>query len=547
MAAPLKGVGGSSSTPVSRFFRSMDIYRRVPRDLTTSSASGGFMSLIAVSFILFLLISQTLVHFRLSLSTQIVIDHSEDDTFRVNLNVTIPGLSCEFLAVDLKNSIGQNREDIKDKTLHKFAADGTWQGYASRRNVHADHQSSSGSKKSAADINAVESRIPKRDHYGNSRHSYELHAGTFASSVNEWELLLVDFHAPWCIHCRNLAPIWEHAAELVQKKAHEEELRLSTRHASSHGLDAHDRHSLALGSIDCTRSENVQLCRDNHIQGFPTILVYRQGKNRAVGGNAGKHESYTGERSANAISDFAIKAFKEILAGDPELGTGEGTDSTGDGKDDSTVHTKGCRIEGHINVQKVPGQIVIRPHSSGHEFNTGMVNLDHKINHLSFGVRVPQMVMRQRLDRMDGAYAFHEGASVVDAEGSEEVGFVGGKDHMTHEHHVKVVAKTYVPWNGQSMLSYEYTMNSNAYFVKEDGDAEEKKEKKRRVSEFQGIPVVLLHYDLSPLQVIEREERRPWIDAITSLCAIIGGVYTCSVMFEAVFSRVVGTISKKLE
>ena len=275
----------SRSSPLGTFLRSFDVYRKIPKDLTQSTSIGGFVSIFAFFALMLLLYLQVNVMFSSTVSTSIVIDHSEDDSFRVNFNMTIPGLSCEFLAVDLKNVIGKNREDIHDNTIHKYAVDGTWVGFASKSNIHEDHKKIAEGKTSdvsAADLNAVQSMIPSKDHYGNERHSLELHAGSFGKDIDQWELLMVDFHAPWCIHCRNLSPIWEKAAELVQRKAM----------SAEHGLDAHHRHSLALGSIDCTRAENFKLCRDNHIQGFPTILVYRQGKNRML---EGKHESYHGE------------------------------------------------------------------------------------------------------------------------------------------------------------------------------------------------------------------------------------------------------------
>ena len=58
----------------------------------------------------------------------------------------------------------------------------------------------------------------------------------------------------------------------------------------------------------------------------PTVLSHIQA-----------HESYHGERTADAISNFALQVLKEVIAGDPELEIGTGTDSTGDGRVDSKL------------------------------------------------------------------------------------------------------------------------------------------------------------------------------------------------------------------
>ena len=113
------------------------------------------------------------------------------------------------------------------------------------------------------------------------------------------KVILVDFHAPWCSHCQRLAPIYEHAAHLVQQN-------------SQKGLDAHNKHSVALGTFDCTEKANIPICRKNHIQAYPTILVFRKSANKAIGKTFSGHEvheSYHGQRSAESISAFALKVL----------------------------------------------------------------------------------------------------------------------------------------------------------------------------------------------------------------------------------------------
>ena len=75
--------------------------------------------------------------------------------------------------------------------------------------------------------------------------------------------VLVEFYAPWCGHCKTLAPIWD---ELAEKKANEE------------GSD------LVVAKIDATANELPH----TKVRSFPTIKLYKKGENEAA--------EYNGER-----------------------------------------------------------------------------------------------------------------------------------------------------------------------------------------------------------------------------------------------------------
>ena len=60
----------------------------------------------------------------------------------------------------------------------------------------------------------------------------------------------IKFYAPWCGHCKNLAPTW---AEFANK--HRE-------------LD-----DLNVGKIDCTEENNRPICSDYEIKGYPSLLL----------------------------------------------------------------------------------------------------------------------------------------------------------------------------------------------------------------------------------------------------------------------------------
>jgi len=108
----------------------------------------------------------------------------------------------------------------------------------------------------------------------------------------------VKFYAPWCGHCKNLAPTWD---ELAQK------------------VDADKSTKATIAKVDCTKAQT--LCQDNGVKGYPTLAYFRKGE---------KVESYRGGRSLKDLSDFVAS----MSGGDK---TQKKEEVTEDAKDSVTV------------------------------------------------------------------------------------------------------------------------------------------------------------------------------------------------------------------
>lgn len=88
---------------------------------------------------------------------------------------------------------------------------------------------------------------------------------------------LVEFYAPWCGHCKNLAPEWETAAKELKG-------------------------SVKLGAVDAT--VHTSLASKYEIKGFPTIKIFSAGpKSRPV--------DYNGPRESSGIVQHALKTLDE--------------------------------------------------------------------------------------------------------------------------------------------------------------------------------------------------------------------------------------------
>ena len=96
---------------------------------------------------------------------------------------------------------------------------------------------------------------------------------TLVDNSNPW---FVKFYAPWCGHCKSLAPVWDELHSL-----HHNELNVA--------------------KVDCTSDLGKPLCSEFEIRGYPSLLFFPADESLA-----GTYIKYQDPRNLEHLEQFAL-------------------------------------------------------------------------------------------------------------------------------------------------------------------------------------------------------------------------------------------------
>jgi hypothetical protein len=119
--------------------REFDLYRRIPKDLTEASSHGSILSICAVVFMLVLFLAELFAFLSVTYETNVVIDQSAESFVRVNFNITVLDLPCEFAVIDVVDVLGTRTQNVtKNVNKWQIDADGVRRSYAGRNREQPD-------------------------------------------------------------------------------------------------------------------------------------------------------------------------------------------------------------------------------------------------------------------------------------------------------------------------------------------------------------------------------------------------------------------------
>ena len=579
--------------------RSVDYFRKVPRDLTEGSLSGGGISLMATVLMVFLVVGEIRKYRTTRTVTDVYVDQTSDGLLRVNFDVSFPEISCEHLSVNAKDVIGHKSSNVTanvrklatthgdvlsrgaenpDKKVGWVLVDhhsGPTAGHVLQQNEEAklyhDMKSSKPELFSLFEGMTEFKNLDKDDQevlklgmalmsswseadipdnamnpYGGKAAAYEISdEKEFARLAGQYDVLLVDFHAPWCPHCRHLSPTFEKLAYFFNKALyamydvyHQQVPDYESAPAAEQRLP---QGKVLIASVNCVANRNI--CFEHKISGYPTIRVYRKKNGKTKVDILQEYEVYKGPRGIEELIKFTVASASAAFPGKTNLVSvmvsAMEIEPVHDASKNKVVipfapeqHTEvhshgGCRIQGSFLSSRVPGRIEFIAFDKDVSFDLASLNMTHEILLFSFGdVEIDKGVMQYLLKYNQGSPEQRD----INVLWEHQRFFAQNKEMVSYHHYVRAVS-TVLKWNKSpgNLQVYEFAVSSN--------------EAVGTLSQDQR-PAVVFDYDLSPIQVVIREERERLLDFIVSLCAIVGGIFTVASMVDSIVFRTSELVTK---
>lgn len=99
-------------------FKRLDIYRKVPKDLTQPTLTGAIISICCVVFICLMLVTELLWFISPDIRSELLVDNANPtDRIPVRINVSLPRLKCEFLGIDIQDDMGRHEVGFVENTV----------------------------------------------------------------------------------------------------------------------------------------------------------------------------------------------------------------------------------------------------------------------------------------------------------------------------------------------------------------------------------------------------------------------------------------------
>eukprot|EP01038_Epipyxis_sp_PR26KG_P010166 gene10166-13674_t len=394
--------------------KEFDFYRRIPKDLTETTTHGSVLSICASIFMLILFVAELWAFLTYTVSTNIVIDPNTDSLLRINFNITVLDMPCEFAMIDVVDILG-TRNDNVTKNINKWQVDqnGIRRNYEGRnveqKDLLHDHD---------LDAEAL---------HANGQHAVPMDEQNFDNWLQQHEYTLVNFYAPWCVWCQRLEPVYEAFAETVD----------------------HDQLPVSVIKVDCVN--NRDLCMKQRIQAFPLLRWFKHGEGQL---------DYRGDRTIEALIDFSksrLSLDEQVKNMDHhELAVHE--ERQAQMKDDHP----GCMMAGFLLVNRVPGNFHIEARSKHHNLNPSVANLSHVVNQLSFGPLMSRSNIR-KLESIPTKYFSLESTRPMN-----DQFYVNDKQHQAFHHYIKVVSTSVEVPRSESILAYQMVQSSQLMMYNEE-------------------------------------------------------------------------------
>lgn len=164
------------------------MYRKVPTDLMEGTKSGSALSMLALLVMITLFVLETSAFFRSNILADLALDSNDDPRVRLNFNITMMDLKCEYAVIDVVSVLGTQQNVSNHVTKWHVDAAGVRRRYQGRNKEQKDMELFDSSVTSSIE-----------ELYANGEDAISLNPETFEYARNEQEYVFVDFYASWYV------------------------------------------------------------------------------------------------------------------------------------------------------------------------------------------------------------------------------------------------------------------------------------------------------------------------------------------------------------
>jgi len=537
----------------------LDMYKKVPIDLMEGTKRGSYLSWIALFAMATLFLYETSEFLASKLIKDLKLDskdHTGDSRIRLNFNITMLDLKCDFAVIDVVSALGTDQNVTAHVTKWDLDANGVRRSYK-------------GKNRNQKDIDLFDETVTEsiKDLHENGEHALVLGKETLEWAKENYEYLFVDFFASWCSHCRALAPTWEKLAELLNDHHYDNMNDDSIKkpeiaHTIKDLIEAGDEaeghfQQVQVAKIDCV--EHGDVCNQHDIRAYPTLRLFldgdpwkesfvdENGKKLAMGSSdyrghrtllemiewlhfveqqveddEGARTLHLAHQAARNRLDEEKKADEDKKWNDPAIQKKKAHHHKVIDNWKDAEHP-GCQLAGHLLLDRAPGNFHILARSKHHDLEPYMTNASHMVNELYVGDPTAMHWIQDKRSKIPDEVE----PTITPLNGNiypiEDL-------HQAYHHYLKLIATKVegMKVGTRELVFYQMLANSQlAYYDKSL------------------TPEAKFAYDLSPIAVKYSFRGRKWYDYLTSIFAIIGGVFTVVGMVEGVAGRIVSRVGKQ--
>lgn len=315
-----------------KIIKNLDSFRSLPRELTETSVSGGWLTVVAYIVMAVLFLCELSAYLTPKTVTDITMDIHQADLMEIHFDITMHKLPCSAADVIVWDTFREAPLPITSKSITKTNIDFSGQ----QMGVHEEDDLAHTLVKHTEEHPELD-----LDWDHTSEQFKKMH---FEDVVRYHDFTFINFYADWCVHCRQFSPIWN---------ATEQE-------ADANPFKDGDGNQVITKMLRINCVDFPQICRKQGIRWYPSVRLYKRDLS---------FTPYSGERQKPALLEYlttAIANSHHII------------------NKDHRVHERGCRIEGAIRTLRVPGEFHIQAMDKAVDLEPAMTNVTHTVSSLIF-------------------------------------------------------------------------------------------------------------------------------------------------------------------